>query len=357
MENFIENYFIVIILELIKYCLVAVPFFFFYYIRYRKDFVANKIQSENISVKDIKKEIYNSSVVFSIISLLNCLILYTPLVHYTLIYHDISDYSIIWLLLSIPAGLLIHDTYFYWMHRLLHHKKLFRRAHIIHHQSTNPTPFASYSFHYLEAIVEGLIIPLLLFIIPLHPTAVYSFVVFSFIINVYGHLGYEIAPKWFRSSFLFNVLNTSTYHNLHHSHGYGNYGLYFRFWDKILGTENPEYIRLYDEIQDRRFIKNNQEYNQKYLLIRNKQLPQYIQMAIQKEYHQNTPTLSEFISDLENLLPTTSMPKDKLDKIRHYLATEEKDYHTFQSLMDLLFSVQRIPENEDLILLRNQLKF
>ncbi|HBV16397.1 MAG TPA: hypothetical protein DEB71_13780 [Chryseobacterium carnipullorum] len=79
--------------------------------------------------------------------------------------------------------------------------------------------------------------------------------VLSFIINVYGHLGYEIAPKWFRTSFLFGILNTSVYHNLHHSKFKGNYGLYFRFRDKIIRTENSNYIKLYDEIQNSRFKK------------------------------------------------------------------------------------------------------
>lgn len=355
--NIIDNFFVLTISEMIMYLLISSFFYILYYIIYKKSLASAKIQKKTISNKCIKKEIYHSLKSSIIITFLVFAIINSPISVYTKFYNNLSDHSILWLIVSIPAGLLMHDTYFYWMHRLLHHKKLFRRAHIVHHQSINPTPFSSYSFHYIEAIAEGLIIPLLLFIIPLHPIAIYSFVILSFIINVYGHLGYEIAPKWFRFSFLFNVLNTSTYHNLHHSSGQGNYGLYFRFWDKILGTANTEYVRLYDEIQVRRFITNNQEYSQKTSLVRNKKLPQYIQMALQKEYYQNTPTLSEFISDLEKLLPTTSIPKDKLDNIRHYLATEEKDYHSFQSLMDILFSIQCITENEDLILLRNQLKF
>jgi sterol desaturase/sphingolipid hydroxylase (fatty acid hydroxylase superfamily) len=75
-----------------------------------------------------------------------------------------------------------------------------------------------------------------------------------FAINVYGHLGYEIAPKWFRNSIFFEFINSSVYHNLHHSKFKGNYGLYFRFWDKIMGTEHEDYVKMYDEIQSRRFL-------------------------------------------------------------------------------------------------------
>lgn len=48
-------------------------------------------------------------------------------------------------------------------------------------------------------------------------------------------------------------MNTSTHHNIHHSKFNGNYGLYFRFWDKMMGTEHPDYVKKYDEIQKRRF--------------------------------------------------------------------------------------------------------
>ena len=79
----------------------------------------------------------------------------------------------------------------------------------------------------------------------------------SLFINVYGHLGFEITPKWFRKSFLFEILNTSVHHNLHHEKFNGNYGLYFRVWDRIMKTENPNYVKSFDAIQQKRFDKKN----------------------------------------------------------------------------------------------------
>ena len=35
--------------------------------------------------------------------------------------------------------------------------------------------------------------------------------------------------------------NTTTHHDLHHSAGNYNYGLYFTWWDRMMGTEHPEY--------------------------------------------------------------------------------------------------------------------
>ena len=35
----------------------------------------------------------------------------------------------------------LHDAWFYWTHRLLHHPWLLRRVHYVHHQSTVPTAY------------------------------------------------------------------------------------------------------------------------------------------------------------------------------------------------------------------------
>ena len=87
----------------------------------------------------------------------------------------------------------------------------------------------------------------------MHPISLIAFTTIAFGINVYGHLGFEIAPKWFRKSFLFELMNTSVHHNLHHEKFKGNYGLYFRVWDRIMKTENPNYVEEYDRLQAKRF--------------------------------------------------------------------------------------------------------
>ena len=79
------------------------------------------------------------------------------------------------------------------------------------------------------------------------------FTVTGFIINVYGHLGYEIMPKWFRQTIMFEFFNTSLHHNMHHRKFKWNYGLYFRVWDRIMKTEHPDYVKEYDLLQKQRF--------------------------------------------------------------------------------------------------------
>ena len=252
MEN-ILHYFIPILVNLLRYFVFAgIPFLIFYLLIPKK-FILNKIQTRFAQRKDFLREISSSVQTSFIAGGIILLFLHSPLREYTRIYKDIEDYSVWWIPLSIIAALIIQDTYFYWLHRIMHHPKLFNKIHLEHHKSTNPSPWTSYSFHALEAIAEVMILPVILFCLPIHPIALSLFGVFGFMINVYGHLGYEIAPKKFRNSFLFEILNSSVHHNLHHEKFKGNYGLYFRIWDRIMKTEHPDYVKRYDLIQEKRF--------------------------------------------------------------------------------------------------------
>ena len=67
-------------------------------------------------------------------------------------------------------------------------------------------------------------------------------------LNVIGHLGYEIYPKHWTRHWLGRWQNTSTHHNMHHELVKGNYGLYFNWWDKGLGTNHERYLDRFDEI-------------------------------------------------------------------------------------------------------------
>jgi len=237
----------------IRYVLIAgLPFIVFYKVL-TQWFSKSKIQKRHADISDFKREIWHSMQTSAVLGAVGFIALFTPFKNHTLIYTDINQYPLWWIPLSLAFSLIIHDTYFYWMHRLLHHKRLFKLTHLVHHQSTNPTPWASYSFHFIEAWTEGAILFVMVLLMPVHPLTIILFTVIGFMINVYGHLGYEVAPRWFRHSFLFEVLNTSIHHNLHHSKFKGNYGLYFRIWDRLMGTEHPDYVKDYDRVQQNRF--------------------------------------------------------------------------------------------------------
>ena len=170
---------------------------------------------------------------------------------HTTYYTNIRQYGLAYAIIAFPLMLLIHDTYFYWIHRIMHHPRLFRLFHLTHHKSNNPSPWAAYAFHPLEAVLESLIFVLFLFTIPVHSLHLKFFFIFSLIYNVYGHLGYELYPRHFSKHWLGKWLNTSVAHNMHHQYFKGNYGLYFTIWDRAMGTLRKDYDENYDEVTSR----------------------------------------------------------------------------------------------------------
>jgi lathosterol oxidase len=117
--------------------------------------------------------------------------------------------------------------------------------------STNPSPWAAFAFHPYEAIIEAGIVVVIAFIMPVHPLALALFLLFMMVYNVYGHLGYELYPNGFSRSWLGRWINTSVNHNQHHQFYKGNYGLYFLWWDRWMGTLRPDYDEKFDEVTSR----------------------------------------------------------------------------------------------------------
>jgi sterol desaturase/sphingolipid hydroxylase (fatty acid hydroxylase superfamily) len=121
----------------------------------------------------------------------------------------------------------------------------------MHHRSTNPSPWAALAFHPLEAVVEAGIFPVLLMVMPLTSGHFPVFFVIMLVYNVYGHLGWEIYPKSFSRHWLGRWINTSVNHNQHHQFFKGNYGLYFLWWDRWMGTIRDDYEAGFEAVHER----------------------------------------------------------------------------------------------------------
>jgi Delta7-sterol 5-desaturase len=156
----------------------------------------------------------------------------------TVIYFDIADYGIIYFLVSLPLYLFIHDTYFYWTHRWLHHQKIYRFIHCVHHDSIVPTAWTSFSFHPLEALIQAIILPVLLVMLPLHWGLLIVFLSLMTITGILNHLGYELYPSFLEKKM--GVISAS-HHQFHHEEFKKNFGLYFTWWDHWMRTEGARH--------------------------------------------------------------------------------------------------------------------
>src|SRR5262249_28756204 len=173
---------------------------------------------------------------------------------WTQLYWKVDEYSWVWFGMSIAVMVVLHDAYFYWTHRLMHHRRLYRYFHHTHHMSFSPTPWAAYSFSIPEALVQAGIGPLIVFCIPVHPVAFTFFMVWQLAFNVLGHCGYEIFPQSFVRSRLGKLLNSPTHHALHHEKFRANFGLYFNVWDRLMGTNHRDYEHRFVEAAGQRAV-------------------------------------------------------------------------------------------------------
>ena len=153
--------------------------------------------------------------------------------------------------LSVLLGVIWHDTYFYWMHRLYHTKAFYKISHLRHHRSQNPTPFTAYSFSLIEATTEYGFIPLMSCLFPVSGSAIFWVIMIMLAKNVTAHCGYELFPKGATRHWFWGHFTTVTHHDMHHGNGGGNYGLYFIWWDRLMGTEHKNYHARFDTVTTR----------------------------------------------------------------------------------------------------------
>lgn len=234
------------------YSAVALPFFMGFWCIWKKRFQHRRIQEKQQSNSAmIKHELKYSAVTLLVFATIDVLLYVAQTNGVTKLYNQVADYGWGYFVFSVFVMILLHDAWFYFTHRLMHHPKLFKYIHKVHHQSTDPSPFAAFSFHPLEAIVEATIYVIFAFLFPVNIWALYAWQIIQMGLNVIGHTGYEIYPKGFNTHWLFKWKTPSTHHNMHHSHFSGNYGLYFTWWDRIFNTEFKDYHTKFESVQKR----------------------------------------------------------------------------------------------------------
>jgi lathosterol oxidase len=142
------------------------------------------------------------------------------------------------LVLEVVGALLVMDAWLYWKHRLLHTRWLwaFHRAHHVHR---DPTALASFAVGPVESLLTFW--PILLLCLPeaRHFGPAYFTLVIAFItLNLYLHCG--VTAGWIEAVLGPLAVNTSAFHNVHHSNARVNFGEAFTLWDRICHTRERD---------------------------------------------------------------------------------------------------------------------
>jgi Delta7-sterol 5-desaturase len=209
-----------------------------------------KVMDRDYKTSQFKKEVFWSSITALIFAISGAVTVLIWQKGYTKIYFDLHTYPLWWLPVSLAISMVLHETYYYWLHRWMHHPAVFRIVHKVHHDSHITSPWTAFSFHPIEGIFQAIYLPVVLMVLPMHLYVLIvqlTLMTFSSVIN---HLNIEVYPKKFHKHILGRWLIGATHHSLHHKQFRYNYGLYFTFWDKWKRTESPLYEHLFEEKTD-----------------------------------------------------------------------------------------------------------
>ena len=251
LERFLLTTFGISVETGLRYLLFAGVAWVLGYLVFRRRWSHRKIIAREPLSSDVRRELAYSLLTLLIFGLVGAATIMARKAGYTQMYFRIGKFGWPWFFTSIVLTIFLHDAYFYWTHRLMHHPRLFRLFHRAHHLSTNPTPWASYAFDPLEAVVQAAIFPLAVTVMPMHPLAFFVFMLWQITFNVAGHTGYEFYPRWLLDSWFGKIINTPTNHIMHHEYFRGNYGLYFNLWDRLMGTNHARYEARFREVTTR----------------------------------------------------------------------------------------------------------
>ena len=228
-----------------RYFLIA-GFFQLWFYRWRKHIWAHKwLGKKIVEKKQFYTEVKWSLITAFIFAVAGSITAIVWQKGFTKLYINVNDYPLWYLPVSLAASMVIHETYYYWLHRWMHLPGAFKILHKIHHDSSTTSAWTAFSFHPLEGLLQAIILPLTIIFLPMHLYVLLlqlTIMTFSSVIN---HLEIETYPENFHKHFIGRWLIGATHHSLHHKQFKYNYGLYFTFWDKWRRTESPKFNSLF----------------------------------------------------------------------------------------------------------------
>jgi Delta7-sterol 5-desaturase len=205
---------------------------------------ASKARLTPMTIADIKLSIL-SSIVFAL-SAATIACAYDSGI--TRLYADVHKYPLWYLGLSYIMAIVLQDLYFYFVHRLFHHRLLFGWWHQGHHRSNPPTPWTSFAFDPPEAIAHSLFLVGIVFLMPIHFITLFAVLSTMTVWAVVNHLGLDRLPVNFPHHWCGRWFTGPAHHAIHHDRYSLHYGLYFTFWDRQLGTQSPKYEQEFADV-------------------------------------------------------------------------------------------------------------
>lgn len=226
------------------FLVIIVPLFLFSFIVYRfSEQYGRRIQGERSKIPPIAREAFGSARAMFVVS---CMAAW-PVSLYRMgfptgLAWSLDEMGLSWwmVILQMYLGIVAVDAMTYWKHRLLHTRLLFQ-FHKHHHTFRDPTPFAGFAVGPLETFLTFW--PLLFICLPeaKHFAPLYFSAIVGFVLlNLYLHCG--VTFSWLEKLLPRIGLNSSAWHNVHHSDVNANFGEVSSIWDRLCKTSRAHFL-------------------------------------------------------------------------------------------------------------------
>jgi len=160
--------------------------------------------------------------------------LYPYIARYISLRGPIPDWTVF--IRDFAVSIFFNDTLFYWAHRALHHKSIYKYIHKQHHEFKVNIGIASEYAHPFEDIVANLVPTLFgCFYMRSHALVLWSWIAFRLMETIDAHSGYDFSFSPFS---MVPFQGGARRHDFHHSRNVGCYGSFFIFWDWVCGTDS-----------------------------------------------------------------------------------------------------------------------
>jgi len=148
------------------------------------------------------------------------------------------------LILLIPIW---HSFHFYWIHRFLHWRPIYKSVHALHHRNVNIGPWSGMSMHPVESFIymTSVLIHLVVLSNPFHMIYHLQFLIFNAVI---AHSGFESLLMKDKE-----VVHVGRFHHqMHHRYFECNYGNAEMPWDAWFGSFHDGTEQSHERFTERR---------------------------------------------------------------------------------------------------------
>ncbi|NXT51019.1 MSMO1 monooxygenase, partial [Pluvianellus socialis] len=144
----------------------------------------------------------------------------------------------------------IEDAWHYFLHRLLHHKRIYKYIHKVHHEFVSPFGMQAEYAHPLETLILGTGFFIGIVVFCNHVILLWAWVICRLMETIDVHSGYDVPLNPLH---LVPFYAGARFHDFHHMNFIGNYASTFTWWDRIFGTDS-QFIAYKEKEKKQQFI-------------------------------------------------------------------------------------------------------